>query len=999
MLRIHVLGGLYVTSDGRPLTGAAGQPRRLAMLALLAIAGERGVTRDTLLAYLWPDVDEERGRRALTQALYALRRDLGSDEAFLGMKDLRLNPDMVTSDVAEFRDAASAGDLDRAAAVWRGPFLEGFHLPGSDTFERWVEEQRAGLQHDYTALLDQLAARARERGDTRTAAGWLRKLAATDPLNARVAVRLMQVLAEQGDVSGALQHARVYETLVRQELELPPDREVVALAEQLRQRAMVAGSEGPAGVQPEAVPARPIAPAATVSAAGAIPSTSAPLEEPTIHGDTSGWATMAAPSGIVPSARESQTGPRWAVRIAGVVVGGMLLFAGYRVWQGLRSARAVRAPAERVMAVGRITHYASGGAGTLGEPLADMLATNLARSTGLRVVSNARMVEMGQQLASGSDSGAARGMAAARQAGATELVDGALYELAPGQLRLDLRRVDLASGAVLQAYTVQGGDLFVLADSGTQHLVRDLGATAPSGSLADVSTGSVAAYQAYEAGLRLHFTGDQAGAERRFAEALANDSSFAMAAYYHALSSTARTQAETSRRMELAVRLAAHASDRERLIIQSQWALTNSSPRLAALAETLSVRYPDELDGNYFLGQGANLAGDYPRAVLPLRDVIRRDSLGLAGKATRCLACQAYPALCFAYAAMDSAAKAVDLAEEWTRRQPSQAGSWRYLAAVYATSGRPEAALGIMPRLDSLDPGSAANRALLADVYALTGRYADAEQLLRVEVETGPGDRRREARWDLAVVLRQTGRFREALVEMRRYRRERNEPANRGSVATTALQEAQILFELGRQREAAALFDSIAGYRAISSQDSSATARAKVWAWTHMAAALAAAGDTARLPRLADTLEQLGRISGLGRDRLLHAHLRGLLALARKDDATAARWFRAAINSPVFGYTRSNYELAGVELRLGRPAEAVATLEAALRAGLTGSNLYITRTELRERLAQAFEAAGQPDSAAAQYAQVTEAWVRADPILAERVAAARLKASALRGSH
>lgn len=218
------------------------------MLALLAIAGERGVTRDTLLSYLWPDVDEERGRRALTQALYALRRDLGSDEAFLGMKDLRLNPDMVTSDVAEFRDSASAGDLDRAAAVWRGAFLEGFHLPGSDTFERWVEDQRAGLKHDYTALLDQLAARARERGDAKTAAGWLHATVAT----------------------------------------------------------------------PEAT--APTSPA---------------REEAIIHGDTSGWATVAAPGAIIPSARESETGPRWAVRIAGVVVGGIILFAGYRVWQAL----------------------------------------------------------------------------------------------------------------------------------------------------------------------------------------------------------------------------------------------------------------------------------------------------------------------------------------------------------------------------------------------------------------------------------------------------------------------------------------------------------------------------------------------------------------------------------------------------------------------------------------------------------------------------------------
>jgi len=46
VIRIDTLGGLSVRgADGRPLTGAAAQPRRMAILALLARAGERGVSR------------------------------------------------------------------------------------------------------------------------------------------------------------------------------------------------------------------------------------------------------------------------------------------------------------------------------------------------------------------------------------------------------------------------------------------------------------------------------------------------------------------------------------------------------------------------------------------------------------------------------------------------------------------------------------------------------------------------------------------------------------------------------------------------------------------------------------------------------------------------------------------------------------------------------------------------------------------------------------------
>ena len=69
MLRIKCLGQLSVVrEDGSAVAGAASQPRRLAILALLARAGARGVTREKLLSLIWPDADDERGPRTLAQA-------------------------------------------------------------------------------------------------------------------------------------------------------------------------------------------------------------------------------------------------------------------------------------------------------------------------------------------------------------------------------------------------------------------------------------------------------------------------------------------------------------------------------------------------------------------------------------------------------------------------------------------------------------------------------------------------------------------------------------------------------------------------------------------------------------------------------------------------------------------------------------------------------------------------------------------------------------------
>jgi len=204
VLLIKTLGGLVVYDGARALTGAAQQPRRQAILALLARAGAKGVSRDQLLAILWPDADEERARRGLNQALYALRQDLGSEDAITGNRDLRLDPALVDSDVRLFVEGRAAGRFEAAAELWGGPFLHGFNLPGVPEFERWVDTERAALAHDYADLLETLATRATERKDPAGAVPWWRRLAALDPLNARTAEGLMRAQAAAGDEAGAL---------------------------------------------------------------------------------------------------------------------------------------------------------------------------------------------------------------------------------------------------------------------------------------------------------------------------------------------------------------------------------------------------------------------------------------------------------------------------------------------------------------------------------------------------------------------------------------------------------------------------------------------------------------------------------------------------------------------------------------------------------------------------------------------------------------------------
>lgn len=268
MVRLRTLGCLSLSADGRSLGGAAGQRRPLAMLAALASAGTRGVTRERLQALLWPESDAERARKVLAQTVYALRRDLGDPGVVLGTTELRLNPELVWADVVEFSRALEIGEPERAVALYLGPFLEGVHI-GEGEFERWAEGERARLSRQAIDALDRLARAAEACGDWEVAAGWWRRLAVLDPLSGRVATCLMTALANVGDAAGALRHARVHEALLLDEVGAPPDPAVVALAQRLRtpQRAVSALAPGPTMLSsvPDPLPALPALPAATVS--------------------------------------------------------------------------------------------------------------------------------------------------------------------------------------------------------------------------------------------------------------------------------------------------------------------------------------------------------------------------------------------------------------------------------------------------------------------------------------------------------------------------------------------------------------------------------------------------------------------------------------------------------------------------------------------------------------------------------------------------------------
>ena len=952
MLRINALGGLTLLRDGAPITGEAAQPRRLALLALLARAGARGLTRDKVLALLWPDTEEERARRTLSQALYALRQGIGSDAAITGTGDLRLDPDVVTSDVAEFEAAVREGAHERAAALYGGPFLDGFRLPSAAEFDRWMETERATLAHDYAALLERLAKDATTQGDAARASGWWRKRVALDATNPRLAIELMRALAASGDRAGAVQHARVFAALCEQD-ELPVDPAVEALAKELREPV-----EAP---KPVVAPSQePLAAVATRAPEPVVP---APVTE------------------VVQEAGSHSRRRRTMLVIAGGV--GLAAAAVVAVTRSWSARPAADPPGPPTVIVGHIKDYAGDSVGQT-RALGDMLATNLARSPGLRVVSAARAQELLLGASGGNDTSASAVVAAAKRAGARELIDGSLFRLGESRYRLDLNRTDLSSGALGTSITVEGPDVFALVDSGTARLVAVLGAVRPTGSVADVTTRSLVAYRLYVDGLRAYFRGNNPVAHGMFRAALDEDSTFALAAFYAALTESPPERIGPA--LDRAARLADRASDRERLMIRAAWADAVSSPALGALADTLATRYPTEVQGPLLSGVARVRAGQFLEAVPYLERAIAMDSAAFGLREGRCDACLAFSTLVSTYALADSWDIALRTARRWTRLQPSSPSPWFALGGTYEALSRADEARAAYRTAWALEPTAAPDARVAAKLSLMAHDFEGADSRLRALMDDPRA--RRDAHWFLAISLRMQGRMNEALAASRTYRRASVEDSTipRITPVLYALGEAQVLLEAGRFRESGALFDSVA--RASQPPEPSQRARQRVWAFTHATNALAELGDTAALRWHADTVALEAPQSGYGRDRRLHNHIEGLRRRIAGDWQGAAESFRRAIFSPSLGYTRSSLELGCALVHLSRGRDAVAVLQPTLRSFTDGANLYANRTELHEMLAHAWAAAGNADSARAHYRIVATAWANGDPPFRARAARA-----------
>ncbi|KAB7622561.1 BTAD domain-containing putative transcriptional regulator [Alkalilimnicola sp. S0819] len=244
-LSLYLFGGFRALVDERALSGIYDHVR--ALLAYLAVEPNKGHRREVLAELLWPYESEEVARRNLRQALSRLRTALDDRERpqpllEVDRNSIRFNPDGdCFVDVLAFQacaagNSASSRDLpwlEKAASLYQGHFLDGFHLPDNPDFEQWQEARAEQFRLHALSQLSALAEHRESMGELAAAMEVCRQQLALEPWHEPAHAQLMRLLARSGQRHAALaQYQQCVEQLA-EELGAEPEPSTQRLHQQI----------------------------------------------------------------------------------------------------------------------------------------------------------------------------------------------------------------------------------------------------------------------------------------------------------------------------------------------------------------------------------------------------------------------------------------------------------------------------------------------------------------------------------------------------------------------------------------------------------------------------------------------------------------------------------------------------------------------------------------------------------------------------------------------
>lgn len=242
-LNFSLLGPIDIEHRRIPLVGAP-HDKAFALLAYLAVENDRPHNRETLADMLWPHLPSERGRHNLRQTLFRLRNILGENDAdtFISTDRHRIwfnRQSHYRLDVEHFKPVRAGDSIDellRRLTLYRGLFMEDLRCELGESFDLWLEEQRARTHRIMLSLLESAYTHYRSTRETAAAIHWAGRYVELAPWDEKGHQRLIRLLAADGQRGAAIAHYRAMADSLQRELGITPSEESAKLIRDIEQK-------------------------------------------------------------------------------------------------------------------------------------------------------------------------------------------------------------------------------------------------------------------------------------------------------------------------------------------------------------------------------------------------------------------------------------------------------------------------------------------------------------------------------------------------------------------------------------------------------------------------------------------------------------------------------------------------------------------------------------------------------------------------------------------
>jgi DNA-binding SARP family transcriptional activator/Tfp pilus assembly protein PilF/TolB-like protein len=594
---IRLFGGAAIEVQELPRNQRAAHRHALALLAVLTLAPGRTMSRDKLVALLWPEGTPDTVRHRLNVLVYELRKTLGREAITSINDDLQLSSERVSVDVDRFLRLLEQGCPAQAVEFYRGPFLDGFHLPESPEFEEWAQHERSRLAAEMAEALEGLAdAATRDRAGMQAVAWW-RRLVELDPLATRPTLGLIQSLAAEGESADALRAAQEHARRRASELGAPPDPTVNALADNLRQLPPA----GPLRVRALAGPSAEV------------------------------LARLRPPSSPTRAPTTARRGRQ--IWLLGAVALVLALLAGRELLMNVATSGTVAPATSRVVILPFVVRGGDSLA-YLSEGMAELLSLTMDGVGGIRTADPHAVLGV-LSLETGHASDPDWGRRVADRFGAGYFVLGTVIE-SGGRLEIRASMYGPGNDILSRAAASRPGEmeLGVAVDGLTRQLIVPRYASREDRltRLAVTTSASVPALRAHLLGESQLRAGNYEAAAQAFREALQVDSTFALAWYRLAVAAEWALQPhEAAAAVAQAVRHSARLPERDRLLLSGWQAYASGqAERAEALYRRILDHYPDEVEAWLQLGEiefhySASKGGTIARARPAFERVLKLD--------------------------------------------------------------------------------------------------------------------------------------------------------------------------------------------------------------------------------------------------------------------------------------------------------------------------------------------------------------------------------------